>query len=421
MQSLLAVSLKGIKSSTSYVLRCPNVQGLRSLAAAKEEHTAPPGFVPPGGDYKTIVQKDGKIKVEFNQNPFKLHKLTENPSLSSYTTKQELLQYYKDMTLIRRVETAADNLYKQKLIRGFLHLYNGQEAIAIGSEAAITKKDHIITAYRDHGQFLSRGGTAKEIFCELLGKRSGCSHGKGGSMHMYKNDANFHGGNGIVGAQVPIGAGIALAQQYLGNGQVCLTYYGDGAANQGQVFEAYNMAALWKLPCIFICENNKYGMGTSAERSSAEVQYYKRGDYIPGLKIDAVHVLAVREGMKYAVDYAKKKGPIVVEMETYRYMGHSMSDPGITYRTREEINLYRTYRDPIVKIKTILIDNKLSTEEETEAIDKEIRKEVDEAIEFAKNDPFPDPKELYTDIYTKSSGPYYVRTVELSNSTVINP
>jgi pyruvate dehydrogenase E1 component alpha subunit len=324
------------------------------------------------------------------------------------------------MTVMRRTEVVADNLYKQKLIRGFLHLYNGQEAIVAGYESVITWEDHIITAYRDHAHFLGRGGTPFQVFAELLGKQAGCSAGKGGSMHMYKADTHFHGGNGIVGAQVPVGAGVAFACKYNNNGKVCLSFYGDGAANQGQIFEAYNMAQLWKLPAIFICENNKYGMGTSVERASANTAYYTRGDVVPGLKIDAMNVLAVKEGMKFATEFARKTGPIVVEMETYRYMGHSMSDPGLTYRTRDEVNAIRAERDPIDRVKLYLLENNLSTEEELKEIEKEVRKEVDEAAKAAQEAPFPEPRELFTDIYTKNSRPYYVRHVELQNSVVID-
>jgi pyruvate dehydrogenase E1 component alpha subunit len=381
--------------------------------------TAETGAAPAKKKEKFTIAKNGTIKVEFATNPFKTHRLTDAPNTFATTTKEELLKYFRDMSLMRRVEVVSDNMYKQKLIRGFLHLYNGQEAIVAGYESVITKEDHIITAYRDHAHFLGRGGTPFEVFAELLGKAGGCSAGKGGSMHMYKADANFHGGNGIVGAQVPVGAGVAFAQKYLNTGKVCLSFYGDGAANQGQIFEAYNMAQLWKLPSIFICENNKYGMGTSAERASANTEYFTRGDVVPGLKIDAMNVLAVKEGMTFAVDYARKKGPIVVELETYRYMGHSMSDPGLTYRTRDEVAAIRAERDPIDKVKLWLEEHKLATEEELKNIDKEVRKEVDEAAKAAQEAPFPDIKELYTDVYTKSSGPYWVRAVELQNSPVV--
>jgi len=368
-------------------------------------------------DKVSLDSRSGKIKVEF-KNKYKLHKFEKGPENSALTTKDELLSYYKQMNVIRRVEVVADNLYKAKLIRGFLHLYNGQEAIAVGAESGITKDDHIITAYRDHGIFITRGGTPYETFAELMGRKEGCASGKGGSMHMYKKELNFHGGNGIVGAQCPIGAGVAFALKYLNTKNVCLTYYGDGAANQGQLFEAYNMASLWKLPCIFICENNKYGMGTSAERAAANTMYYTRGDYVPGLWIDAMNILAVREGVKFAVDHARKgNGPVVIEMETYRYMGHSMSDPGLTYRTKEEVTAIRAEKDPIEKVKFYLLDNKLLTEEEITNMEKEIKEEVENAIKQAKEAPVPAAPKLYEDIH--SSKPYYVRAVELPNSVIV--
>jgi len=369
---------------------------------------------------KVTVKKDGSVKVDFTVTPFTGHRCEVPPPVAK-STKEELVDFFTTMTRMRKMEVAADNLYKSKFIRGFLHLYNGQEAIVTGTEAVLTKEDHVITAYRNHAHYIGRGGTVKEMISELLMKKAGCASGKGGSMHMYRAESNYHGGNGIVGAQVPVGAGLAFACKYLNNGRVAITYYGDGAANQGQVFEAYNMASLWKLPCIFICENNKYGMGTSAQRSSASTDYYTRGDYVPGLKIDAMDVLAVKEGMQWAVDFVKKKGPLVIEMETYRYMGHSMSDPGVGYRTREEITKMRAERDPIEKVKNLLLENKLSTEEELNKIDKDIKTEVDEAVEFAKNAPVPEPMDLYRDVYAKSTGPYWVRAVEVQNSVVVNP
>jgi len=318
------------------------------------------------------------------------------------------------------MEIGADNLYKQRQIRGFLHLYNGQEAVVSGYESVLTKKDHVITAYRDHATFLGRGGTVFEVFSELMGKSTGCSGGKGGSMHMYKKETNYHGGNGIVGAQVPIGAGIALAQKYLNTGDIVLTLYGDGASNQGQVFEAFNMAALWKLPCLFACENNKYGMGTSAERSSASTKYYTRGDYIPGLKIDAMNVLAVKAGVQWAADWARSgKGPLVLEFDTYRYMGHSMSDPGLTYRTKDEVTGIRAERDPIENLRMYLLENSLATEEDISNIEKDAKNEVDEAVKAAREAPFPPISALYNDVYTVDSKPYYARATELPNSVIV--
>lgn len=362
-----------------------------------------------------ISPKGQSLTVEFGK-PYKTHKC-DGPKNKATSTREELLQYYKDMYLMRRCEVVCNNLYTQRQIRGFLHLYNGQEAIVVGSEAAITKEDHVITAYRDHAHFLGRGGTPRELFAELLGKVTGCSKGKGGSMHLYKKDANFHGGNGIVGAQCPIGAGVAFGLKYKELPNVCLTSYGDGAANQGQLYEAFNMAALWKLPVLFICENNKFGMGTSIERAAADTLFYTRGDYVPGLWVDAMNVLAVREAVKWAKEFALKNGPIVIEMETYRYMGHSMSDPGLTYRTREDINAVKAERDPIDKVKTWLIDSKLATDEDFRKMEKEIHVQVDEALKQAKADPLPPVLDAYKDVLYGES--YYARGVELPKSQIV--
>lgn len=364
-----------------------------------------------------IPGADGTITVEFEKNPFRPYKC-EPPPPTTTTTKSELIHFFREMSRIRRVEITCNQLYTQKQIRGFLHLYNGQEAIVAGYESVITKDDHVITAYRDHGHFMGRGGTPFEVFAELMGKVDGCAAGKGGSMHMYKKEANFHGGNGIVGAQIPVGTGIAFAMKYLGTDRVCLCFYGDGAANQGQAFEAYNMAALWKLPVLYVCENNKYGMGTSAERAAANTDYYTRGDVIPGLKIDAMNVLAVKSAVQFSVDYLRKgNGPMILEMETYRYMGHSMSDPGLSYRTKAEVKAIQAERDPIERVRAWLLNNNLATTEELEAIEKEVKAEVDEALQKAKAAPFPPEKNLYEDVYTTK--PYYVRAVELPNSQIV--
>jgi len=285
-------------------------------------------------------------------------------------------------------------------------------------EAALTLEDHIITAYRDHGHLLTRGGTPKQVLAELMGRADGCSKGKGGSMHMYSKEGNFYGGNGIVGAQVPLGAGIAFSQKYLKTGRVSVSMFGDGAANQGQLFEAYNMAALWKLPAIFMCENNKYGMGTSIERSSASTEYYKRGDYLPGIKIDGMDALAVKQGMLYAADWARNKGPIMVEAETYRYGGHSMSDPGTSYRTREEINRMRSTRDPIEKIRYKMLDNNIATKEEIKAVEAEVKAEVDEALKEALQAPFLPIEATYQHVLLGEEALGAVRAVELSKSYV---
>ncbi|XP_068657782.1 pyruvate dehydrogenase E1 component subunit alpha, mitochondrial-like [Aristolochia californica] len=335
--------------------------------------------------------------------PFTGHKC-EPPSRSVETTPSELLSFFKDMSLMRRMEIAADSLYKAKLIRGFCHLYDGQEAVAIGMEAAITKKDCIITAYRDHCIFLGRGGTLVECFSELMGRRAGCSKGKGGSMHFYKKDSGFYGGHGIVGAQVPLGCGLAFAQKYQKDNTVTFAMYGDGAANQGQLFEALNMAALWDLPAILVCENNHYGMGTAEWRAAKSPAYYKRGDYVPGLKVDGMDALAVKQACKFAKEHALKNGPLILEMDTYRYHGHSMSDPGSTYRTRDEITGVRQERDPIERIRKLILSHDIATAADLKSIEKDIRKEVDEAITQAKEIPMPEPAELFTNVYVKGFG-----------------
>lgn len=297
---------------------------------------------------------------------------------------------------------AADGLYKQRAVRGFLHLVNGQEAIQYGLERAVTMKDHIITAYRDHAAALTRGWTPRQVLAELCGKATGGSKGKGGSMHMYSAANNFYGGNGIVGAQCPVGAGLAFAAKYLKTGAVAFALYGDGAANQGQLYEAFNMATIWRLPVIFCCENNRYGMGTSVERASATLEWFTRGDYIPGVKVDGMDALAVKVASAYAAEHARSgRGPMVLEYETYRYMGHSMSDPGTSYRTREEINEVRARRDPIERIKARLLINKIATSEQIKDIEKAVRNEVDAATEQVKKDPFPELPEAYHEIYAE--------------------
>ncbi|XP_021747997.1 pyruvate dehydrogenase E1 component subunit alpha-1, mitochondrial-like [Chenopodium quinoa] len=335
--------------------------------------------------------------------PFKSH-IIEPPSRSVDTTPSELMDYFRSMALMRRMEIASDSLYKAKLIRGFCHLYDGQEAVAVGMEAAITKKDNIITAYRDHCIYLSRGGSLVSAFAELMGRQDGCSRGKGGSMHFYKKDMGFYGGHGIVGAQVPLGVGLAFAQKYNKEDTVSFALYGDGAANQGQLFEALNMAALWDLPAILVCENNHYGMGTAEWRAAKSPAYYKRGDYVPGLKVDGMDVLAVKQACKFAKEYVLKNGPIILEMDTYRYHGHSMSDPGSTYRTRDEISGIRQERDPIERVRKLILAHDIAAEKELKDIEKEIRKEVDDAIAKAKESPMPDNSELFTNIYVKGYG-----------------
>lgn len=340
--------------------------------------------------------------------PYKLHKLESGPSTSVSVTREDGLKYYRQMQTIRRMETAAGNLYKEKAIRGFCHLYSGQEACCVGMEAALGPNDGVITAYRAHGWTYMRGVSPIGVLAELTGRQSGCAKGKGGSMHMYTK--NFYGGNGIVGAQVPLGAGVAFANKYQGNGGVCVSLYGDGAANQGQVFEAYNMAKLWDLPAIFVCENNQYGMGTSADRAAASISYYTRGDYIPGLWIDAMDVLGVREAMRYALDYCRSgKGPLVIEAQTYRYGGHSMSDPGTSYRSRDEVQEVRSRRDPITGFRDRLISANLATAEELKAMDIEVRKEIDEVVKIAKTDAEIPIQEMYNNIYSQVPENFEVR------------
>jgi pyruvate dehydrogenase E1 component alpha subunit len=334
---------------------------------------------------------------------------TETPSLDVEVNKTLLMDMYQKMTLMRRMEMAADALYRQKLIRGFCHLATGQEAVSVGIESAITPEDRVITSYRCHPFAVLRGGTVKGVLAELLGRQDGMSNGKGGSMHIFT--PSFFGGNGIVGAQVPLGAGLALAQQYTGKNDVAtFTLYGDGASNQGQVFETFNMAKLWNLPCIFVCENNKYGMGTSAERSSANTAYYTRGDTIPGIQVNAMDIIAVHQSVKFAKQWVSAgKGPLIMEFVTYRYGGHSMSDPGTTYRTRDEVQRMRSTQDPIRGLQKYIEDWGLATEEELKAIDKESKAEVDRAVEEAKTSPEPDMNDFWTDIYYKGTEPRIMR------------
>jgi pyruvate dehydrogenase E1 component alpha subunit len=313
-----------------------------------------------------------------------------------------LIKMYSDMLLIRRFEEKAGQLYGQGLIGGFCHLYIGQEAVVVGMQSTIvSEQDTLITSYRDHGHMLACGMDPKGVMAELTGRRNGYSHGKGGSMHMFSAEKKFYGGHGIVGACVPIGAGLGFAHKYNGTKNVSLTYYGDGAANQGQIYEAFNMAALWKLPVIFIIENNQYGMGTSVQRASASPDFYKRGEPfgIPGRKVDGMDVLAVREAGEIAVAHCRAgKGPYILQMETYRYRGHSMSDPA-KYRTREEVERVRTERDPIQTLHNHLVDEGAATDDELKKIDQQVKKLITEAADFSVADPEPDPSELYTDVY----------------------
>jgi pyruvate dehydrogenase E1 component alpha subunit len=318
--------------------------------------------------------------------------------------KAEMLEYYRQMLLIRRFEERAGQLYGLGLIGGFCHLYIGQEAVAVGLQSALEiGKDSVITGYRDHGHMLAYGIDPKVIMAELTGRQAGISKGKGGSMHMFSVEHGFYGGHGIVGAQVSLGTGLAFKHKYSGDGGVCLAYFGDGAANQGQVYESFNMAELWKLPIIFVIENNQYAMGTSVNRSSAEDQLYRRGESfrINGLQVDGMDVLAVRGAATTALEWVRSgKGPILLELKTYRYRGHSMSDPA-KYRSRDEVQAVRDKSDPIEHIKREL-EAAGATEEELKQIDKDIRQIVVEAADFAEQMPEPDPSELYTDVLVES-------------------
>ncbi|GAB1216418.1 hypothetical protein ATERTT37_005633 [Aspergillus terreus] len=354
-------------------------------------------------------EEDKPFTVQLSDESFETYEI-DPPPYTLEVTKKELKQMYYDMVSMRRMEMAADRLYKEKKIRGFCHLSTGQEAVATGIEHAISRDDKVITAYRCHGFALMRGGTVRSIIGELLGRREGIAYGKGGSMHMFA--PNFYGGNGIVGAQVPVGAGLAFAQQYNEEKTTSIVLYGDGASNQGQVFEAFNMAKLWKLPVLFGCENNKYGMGTSAARSSALTEYYKRGQYIPGIKVNGMDVLATKAAVKYGKDYAVAgNGPLVFEYVTYRYGGHSMSDPGTTYRSREEIQRMRSTNDPIAGLKQKILDWSVMSEDELKALDKAARAHVDEEVAIAENMAVPDNNSriLFEDIYVRGSEPRWMR------------
>ena len=315
-------------------------------------------------------------------------------------SREELLEFYRQMLLIRRFEERAGQLYGLGLIGGFCHLYIGQEAVAVGLQSAMEPgKDSVITGYRDHGHMLAYGIDPKVIMAELTGRAAGISKGKGGSMHMFSVEHKFYGGHGIVGAQVSLGTGLAFAHKYRGDGGVAMAYFGDGASNQGQVYESFNMAELWKLPIIFVIENNQYAMGTSVNRSSAEDQLYRRGESfrIPGMQVDGMDVLAVRGAAEVALDWVRAgKGPVLMELKTYRYRGHSMSDPA-KYRSREEVQAVRDKSDSIEHLKKLMTDAGIS-EDKFKAIDKEIRAIVAESADFAESAPEPELHELYTDV-----------------------
>jgi pyruvate dehydrogenase E1 component alpha subunit len=315
-------------------------------------------------------------------------------------SKEQELKALRDMLLIRRFEEKAGQLYGMGAIGGFCHLYIGQEAVVVGMQMALKQGDQVITGYRDHGHMLATGMDAKGVMAELTGRRGGYSKGKGGSMHMFSREKNFFGGHGIVAAQVPLGTGLAFANRYRENDFVSLAYFGDGAANQGQVYESFNMAELWKLPVIYVIENNRYAMGTSVTRASAQTDFSKRGISfnIPGKQVDGMDVRAVKAAADEAVAWCREaKGPYILEMQTYRYRGHSMSDPA-KYRTREEVEKVRHDQDPIEQVRNRLLGAGVS-EQELKAIDADVREIVNAAADFAQHDPEPDPPELYTDVY----------------------
>jgi len=365
----------------------------------------------------------GAVKIEF-PGAYMAHRV-EAPEESATTSKEELVDYFKLMYTMRRMEITCDNEYKARTIRGFCHLYDGQEAIGTGIQHALSAEDSWITSYRCHCVMLARGGNVEAILAELMGNATGATGGKGGSMHFYNKASNFYGGQGIVGAQVPVGTGLAFANKYkTAPGEkmpVAIACYGDGAANQGQIAEAANMSMLWKLPMLFCIENNQYGMGTSISRSSSNTEYYTMGNVIPGIKIDGMNVLSVREGVKYAKDYAASgNGPMFLEFSTYRYHGHSMSDPGTTYRNRDEINAMRATRDPIEHVKKMLIEFCGATEDELKSIEKDIRGDVAAACDRAKASNPPPVDSLIDNIYLDSNGkndpPAFIRMPAIQDS-----
>ena len=319
------------------------------------------------------------------------------------------LSWYESMQLMRRFEERAGQLYGMQKIKGFCHLYIGQEAVVAGAMSVITPQDAMITAYREHAHAIAKGITPRAVMAELFGKATGCSKGKGGSMHLFSKEHRFFGGHGIVGGQIPLGAGIAFAEKYNNTGNICLCYMGDGAVRQGAFHEAFNMAMLWKLPVVFIVENNAYAMGTSVERTSNVTDLYKLGSAydMPSFPVDGMSVEDVHEAMQNAVEHARSgKGPVFLEMNTYRYRGHSMSDPA-KYRTKEEVENYKA-KDPIEMVRHTLIENKLATEEEIEAINEKINTLVEDSVTFAEESPYPDPSELYKDVYNQEDYPYII-------------
>ena len=325
---------------------------------------------------------------------------SEGAATAGRFTKEQELSAYREMLLIRRFEEKAGQLYGMGLIGGFCHLYIGQEAVVVGMQMATKEGDQVITGYRDHGHMLACGMEARGVMAELTGRRGGYSRGKGGSMHMFSKEKHFYGGHGIVAAQVSLGTGLAFANRYRNNGNVSMAYFGDGAANQGQVYESFNMAELWKLPVVYVIENNRYAMGTSVSRSSSQTDFSKRGaaHNIPGAQVDGMDVRAVKAAAEKALAWAREgKGPFILEMQTYRYRGHSMSDPA-KYRSKEEVQKMREEHDPIEQVRARVLRDKFATEDDLKQIDVKVRAIVNDSAEFASHDPEPDPSELWTNI-----------------------
>lgn len=375
-----------------------------------------------------IIRSESTSSASFDlSGSFQTCNLESSPSSSTECSKDDLLSYFEKMYEMRRMEITCDNEYKARNIRGFCHLYDGQEAVAMGIDAALSVEDSWITSYRCHCVSLLRGGTVKSVLAELFGRVDGSSKGKGGSMHFYSKKHNFYGGQGIVGAQVPVGTGLAFANKYqTAAGEkmpIAIACYGDGAANQGQIWESANMASLWSLPMVFLIENNQYGMGTSIDRHSSHQDYYKMGNHIPGMRIDGMNVLAVREGMRFVKDFCSSgNGPMYVEMMTYRYHGHSMSDPGTTYRNREEIAFTRSTRDPLEFVKKSIIDAGFADADEIKAMEKTIRKRVQKEVLEAKESPVPNVDDAIAHIYAKdehsgeSEIPKFIRMPDYAKS-----
>jgi pyruvate dehydrogenase E1 component alpha subunit len=321
-------------------------------------------------------------------------------SATNKNAPEDLLRHYQEMLLIRRFEEKAGQMYGMGLIGGFCHLYIGQEAVVVGINAAMGPNDSVITSYRQHGHLIACGVDAKSVMAELTGRAGGISRGKGGSMHMYSAEHGFYGGNGIVGAQVPLGTGLAFAHKYKKDDGVCVTYFGDGATNQGQVYEAFNMAQLWGLPVLYVIENNQYAMGTSVERSSADTHLYRRGSgfNIPGREVDGMDVVAVQAAAEEGLAWCREgNGPMILEMKTYRYRGHSMSDPA-KYRSKDEVKQVRADHDPIDQLRARILEQEAADEAALKEIDREVKATVAEAAEFAQSSPQPDPAEIYTDV-----------------------